>query len=414
MADRYVLLGLAPARAEWFRAVSHWCNGASVPAEFVKCVSPEQVRALLASGRAFSAAVLDAGAPGLDRDLLDAAARAGVPVLLVGSSALSSDAAATLPQGFGPDHLLDALAAVARPVGPVDAGVLDRADGTPASPWRGRVIAVCGPGGTGVSTACIALAQGLSGRVLLADLRLHAEQAMLHDARDVVPGVQELVEAHRARRPAPDEVARLAYRVEERGYDLLLGLRRSRMWPALRPRAFEAGFDALRAGWQTVVCDVDVEVEGERECGSADVEERNVMARTVFAAADLVFVVGVPGMKGLSSLVRVVNELVHFGVGAKRIVPVVNRAPRSPRARAELARALAGLVASPLAAPVFLPDRRVDELLRDGGRLPPVLTGPLASAADGVTARPVRRGASTVAVEPERIVPGSLGTWAEG
>ena len=35
-------------------------------------------------------------------------------------------------------------------------------------------------------------------RVVLADLALHADQAMLHDARDVIPGVLELVESHRS------------------------------------------------------------------------------------------------------------------------------------------------------------------------------------------------------------------------
>ena len=76
-----------------------------------------------------------------------------------------------------------------------------------------------------------------SGAVLLADFRLHAEQAMLHDARDVVPGVQELVDAFRAGRPADGEVRALTFAVPERGYQLLLGLRRARAWSTIRPRA---------------------------------------------------------------------------------------------------------------------------------------------------------------------------------
>jgi hypothetical protein len=226
----------------------------------------------------------------------------------------------------------------------------------------------------------------------------------------VVPGVQELVEAHRTRTAPPEEVQRLAYRVEERGYDLLLGLRQAGAWPALRPRAFEAAFAALRSGWHTVVCDVDAEVEGERECGSADVEDRNVMARTALAQAGLVLVIGLPGLKGTHGLVRVVNELVAFGIDPAAVVPVVNRAPRSPRAKAELAAAVAGLTRSPLAGLVFLPERRVDDLLRDGGRLPPVLTAPLAAIADAVAAPPVPRRRGRRWGEPERIVPGSLGT----
>lgn len=408
-ADRYVVLGLAPARAEWFRAVAHWCNAASLPAEFVKCVSVEQVRAHLAGRRRFSALLVDGGVVGLDRDLVNAAGRHGVAVLAVDDgrardwSALG--VAVVLPARFGPDHLLDALGAHATRVG--SAEVIDL-DDKPAAMASGRVVAVCGPGGTGASTVAIALAQSSPRPALLADLSLRAEQAMLHDARDVTPGVQELVESFRSGRT---DAAGFTFRVAERGYDLLLGLRQAKHWPALRPRAFEAAFDALRCSWATVVCDTDAEVEGEKECGSVDVEDRHVMARTALSRADVVFVVGLPGMKGTHSLVRTVNQVAAFGVGARRVVPVVNKAPRSPRVRAEIAEALSGLVGTPLAAPVFVPERRLDELLRDGARLPPVVTAPLASACaallDEVGSRRV------VAAEPELITPGSLGSWRD-
>lgn len=67
MTDRYVLLGLARARSEWFRAVGRWTNAAALPAEFVKCVSPAELRAYLTSGRPFSAALLDGGVPAVSR-----------------------------------------------------------------------------------------------------------------------------------------------------------------------------------------------------------------------------------------------------------------------------------------------------------------------------------------------------------
>ena len=76
--------------------------------------------------------------------------------------------------------------------------------------------------------------------VLLADLNLDADQAALHDARDVVPGVAELVDAHRGGQPSADEIRTLTFRVPSRSYHLLLGLRRHRDWTVLRPRAFEA------------------------------------------------------------------------------------------------------------------------------------------------------------------------------
>jgi hypothetical protein len=402
MSDRYVVVGLAPARAEWFRAVAHWCNAASLPAEFVKCVSAEQVRALVAGGRAVSALLVDGAV--LDRELIEL----GVPVLVVDDGrGRDWGAAAVLPARFGPDHLLDALGAHAARVGVV-AHVAAPLTSAPM-PRRGRVVAVCGPGGTGASTVAIALAQSLPGPTLLADFALHAEQAMLHDARDVTPGVQELVEAFRSGRATSP--ASFVFRIEERGYDLLLGLRQAKHWPALRPRSFEAAFDAVRRAWATVVCDTDADVEGEKDCGSVDVEDRNVMARACLGRVDAVVVVGLPGLKGAHSLIRVVNGLLAFGVDARRIVPVVNRAPRSLRARSELARALAGLVGTPLASPVFVPDRRLDDLLRDGGRLPPVVCAPLARACLAVleSVEPRR----TTPPQPELITPGSLGAWSD-
>lgn len=404
MTDRYVLVGLAPARAEWFRAVAHWCNAASLPAEFVKCVSAEQVRALVAGGRAVSALLVDGSVR--DRELVEL----GVPVVVVDDgSGRDWGAAAVLPARFGPDHLLDALGAHAARVGLAGARVADPPKQAPAS-RHSRAVAVCGPGGTGASTVAIALAQSLPGPTLLADFALHAEQAMLHDARDVTPGVQELVEAFRTGRATSP--SSFVFRIEERGYDLLLGLRQAKHWPALRPRSFEAVFDAVRRGWAFVVCDTDADVEGEKDCGSVDVEDRNVMARTCLGRVDAVVVVGLPGMKGAHSLVRVVNVLLGFGVGPRRIVPVVNRAPRSMRARAELSRALSGLVGAPLASPVFVPERRVDDLLRDGGRLPPVLCAPVVNAVHAVleSVEPHR----PTPPQPELITPGSLGSWSDG
>ena len=423
--ERYVLLGLAPARSGWFRVVAQWAHSGSVPAEFVKCLSVEELRARLASGRPFSAALVDAELPGLDRDLVDVAARAGCAVVAVADhrSRLDRDhlgVSAVLPQHFDRKALLDVLRAHATMISRGDAVP---GDGAPelAPAWRGRVVMVCGPGGTGSSTVSIALAQGLAadprhGRsVLLADLALYAEQAMLHDARDVVPGVEELVEAHRARRLPAEEVRGLCFHVEERGYDLLLGLRQARAWSAVRPRAFESAFESLRGAYRVVICDADAEVEGEDQGGSLDVEERHVMARTAAAQADVVFAVGLPGMKGLHSLVRVINELQGCGVAPERIVPVLNRVPKSPRARAELAAAMAALSAasrvdaSP-SSPLFLPDRRVDESLRDGALLPEALSQPLVGAYAAVAEHP----APAKAGGPALVQPGTLGTWPTG
>jgi hypothetical protein len=162
-----------------------------------------------------------------------------------------------------------------------------------------------------------------------------------------------------------------------------------------------------------VVADVDSEVEGEDEGGSVDVEERHVMARATLARADAVVVVGAPGMKGLHTLTRVLGDLLSYGVPGERLLPVVNRAPRGAHTRAQLTSALAALLpawaGSEMATPIFLPERRVDELLRDGARLPDALVAPLTGAVRAVTAR--ADDAARRPLEPELVTPGSLGTW---
>ncbi len=430
--ERFVVLGLAPPRAAWFRSVGVWATSGALPAEFLKCVSAEEVRARLASGRPFSALVADAGLPTVDRDLLAAAVAADCAVLVVDDGRATRDwhalgASRVLSPSFTRDELVTALAACARTIRRGDTPAADLLARPLLSSWRGTVAAVTGPGGTGVSTAAMALAQALGddvhalGTVLLADLRLHAELGMLHDVRDVSPGIQELVEAHRSGQPSIDAARALAWAIDERRYHLLLGLRRPRFWPALRPQAFEAAFDTLARAYRVVVCDVDPDLEGEDGGGSIDVEERNVMARTATSRADVVFAVGGPSLKGVHGLVRVITDLVAFGVPAHRIVPVFNRSPRSPRSRAALGTAVAQLAGTAtggfLASPVHLPEREIESDLHDGRRLPAVLGAPLAGALDAVLERASARvdgGTGTgrsAGSGGERVRPGSLGRW---
>jgi hypothetical protein len=423
--ERYVLLGLAHVRSAWFRDVARWATAATIPVDFVKAMSVEEVHVRLRSGRPFSALVVDAGMAGVDRDLVELARDVACPVIVVDDGRADRDwrelgATATVSADLGWRELLDALARAATPIARPDHVDPLVDDGTVVTGWRGSLIAVTGAGGSGASTVAIALAQGLAGdvhgrdMVLLGDFALHADQGMLHDAGDVVPGLMELVDAHRGGRLGVDQVRSVAFEVPDRGYHLLLGLRRHRDWTALRPRAFSAALDALRASYRFVVADIDPDVEGEAECGSLDVEERNLLARATAHDADLVLAVGTPGMKGLHGLLRVVRDLVASGVGAARILPVVNRAPRGPRARAEIAAVLADLLPGlVLASPLHLPDRRrLDDVLRDGTRLPPALADPLARSAREM----LHRSHLPAAVGPSdgaRVEPGSLGTWAD-
>jgi hypothetical protein len=239
---------------------------------------------------------------------------------------------------------------------------------------------------------------------------------MFHDAADLGPGAQELVEAHRLGRPEPDEVWQTTFDVPRRGYRLLLGLRQPEAWSALRPRAIDASIVGLRRAFQVVVADVTGDVEGEAEGGSIDVEERNHLARSAVLHSSVVVVVGAPGMKGVYSLAWLIRSLTRIGVTSSRVIPVINRSPRSPRARAELGRTLAALLASSggaaaLAGPVHLPERKLEEVMRDGGPLPAALADPLLHAVQAVA----ERQADTAPAQAGRtlVTPGTLGSWPE-
>jgi hypothetical protein len=428
--ERYVLLGLAPARAAWFAAVAQWATSATIAAEFIKCVSADEVRVRLASGRRHSALLIDAASPSFDRDVMDAARAALTPVVAVrgartpGFAVADLDIAAVLPADFGRDELLGVLTAHCQLIGRGDQLPPALAQSGP-SLWLGQLVTVCGPGGTGASTLAIALAQGLaadvrhSRRVLLADLARRADQAMLHDAQELGPGTQELVEAHRLGRPDVDEIWRLTFDVPRRGYRLLLGLRRPEAWSSLRPRAIDASIDGLRRSFQMVVADVTGDLEGEAQGGSADVEERNHLARSAVSQSSVVLAVGAPGMKGVHSLAGLVRSMTTTGVSPARVVPVINRSPRNPRARAELARALASLLAAggggrpevALAGPVHVPERKLEDVLRDGGPLPGAVVDPVVQAVRAVSER--QMDSSPAQSGPTLIAPGSLGRWAE-
>ena len=345
MTQRWVVLGLAPARSAWFGQLAHWATAGTVPVELLRCQSVEELRARLGGPRPVSAALVDATVAGLDRDLL-AGGPAACPVLVVGGRDERwghLGAAAVLDPTFDPAALLDALAAVARPLADADGVPGDPAD-IPVPPVAGRrLVAVCGTGGVGASTVAAALAQGLAdglgheilpGPIVLADLCRRADQAMLHDVRDVLVGAQELVEAHRSATPDAHHVRAHCLPVSERGYDLLLGLRRARAWTALRPRAVGAALGGLTSAYGTVVADSDGDLEGEAETGSMDVEERHGLARAAALRADVVLVVGRPGLHGVHSLARRVHDVMALGVPPGRILPVVNQAPRRAGLRA--------------------------------------------------------------------------------
>jgi hypothetical protein len=423
-SPRYSLLGLARPRAAWFTELGRWSTAGALPVDFVRCVSAAEVRARLASDRPFSALLVDSSVSGFDRDLVDVARSRGCVTLVIADGGDRDwgaiGAAAALGTPLERQALLDALEQHATSLAEV---LPHPGAASPAAPegWRGRLVVLTGPGGSGASVLAMSLAQALgddarnAGHVVLADLALHADQGMFHGSPDVVPGVSELVEAHRTGHPDAAAVRANTFDVAGRGYQLLLGLRRRRHWAALRPRAVEATVTGLLQTYRHVVADVEADVEGDRECGSIEVEERNALARTAIARADAVVVVGLPGIKGLHALLRCLADLVDYGVAPARLVPVINRAPRSPRSRAELAQAFAALASgfvdpATLPSPVPVPaQRRWEEALRDGVRLPDGPGRILLGAVDAVVARAPLGGRP--ADQPARVQPGSLGTF---
>jgi hypothetical protein len=426
--ERFVVLGVAQVRSAWFRDVARWATSAMLPIEFVKAMSVEEVRVRLGSGRGYSALLIDDSLPGADRDLVELAREAGCAVVIVDSGRAPRQwaelgASALLPTTFERDELIQVLQQVATPIA--------RTVGSPSPPpvdgvatgFRGRLVAVTGAPGAGRSTIAAALAQGLASDprhrdlVCLADLALDADQAMLHGAGDVVPGLIELVEGHRSGLPSIDDVRAMTWQVTPRGYHLLLGLRRHRDWTAVRPRAFTAALDGLRRSFRIVVGDVDADVEGEQATGSLDVEERNAIARTTTSRADLVLVVGLPGLKGLHSHLRATRALLAHGVPGERLLPVINRSPKGPRARAELTASFATLLGADgerVPSPLHLAERRhLDEVHHDGVRFPDGWLAAVVSSVQAVLDRePIDEGSGELAtLEPVR--PGSLGTWAD-
>ncbi len=434
--ERFVVIGVATARSDWFRATGQWASSAALPIEFIRCISVEECRARLQSARPHSALVIDEAIHGLDRDLIASAKDSGCAVIVVTASTspdrwrdLGADNAIA-ESDFDRTVFLDALRQVAQPVTnvtPKRAEQLRPKDSESSAAWSGEFVAVVGAGGTGTSTAAMSLAQGLGsdprqdGLVCLADLQLDADLAMLHDAQDVVPGLQEMLDLHRKAVPSRAKIQAGCFAVEDRHYDLLLGLRQHRDWTLLRRRTTEATLASLTRAYRYVVADVSCDLEGVDETGSHDIEDRNLLSRSAIAQASCVVVVGDSTMHGTFAMHRVIRRLLAFGVPADRVLPVLNNAPRRVAKRTEL---IAGFIAlvnpEPNGADETIPlvpsplllrrHRALEELARAAAPMPSSLVKPL------TTAVIARLGAAAPNVrptsEPEPVKVGSLGSLA--
>ncbi len=270
----------------------------------------------------------------------------------------------------------------------------------------------------------MALAQGLADHsdhsVVLVDGARRGDVAMYHHIGDVIPGLPELVEAHRSDRLDPEAVRRLTFDVPGRGYSVLLGRRRVAEWVTLRRRSVDASIEALTRSFDTVVVDLDADLDGQADTGSPDVDDRHAVTLVSLELADAVLVVGRPDLHGLhAARRRSSTRWSTAGVPDHRIVPVFMAAPRSPAARAAATAALVRLVdsapdasgtddgPSTLHPPLHLRRiRGLDDLHDRVARLPLALSQPLERAVTRILLRAGGRPLHGRA--DQRVLPGEL------
>jgi len=339
--------------------------------------------------------LVDAALPGLDREFIAVVGSIGAITVIVADASTSRDwesmgCSAVLRSDFTPSELVETLTrhavAVDRSTRRATRSDVAPSQITPLAP----LIGVAGSGGTGASTVAIALAQELgrdssAPNVALADGARVADMSMYHDVGDVLPGLPELVEAHRVDQLDPREIRRLLFPIQNRSYHLLLGQRRSRDAAAMRPHSILAAIEGLRRSFDLVVLDHDPDLDGEAETGSIDVEERHTLSRSTATRADLIVLVGQPGAKGVHDLIRLIDRYSDLGVARERLIPVINHASKNPANRIATARAVAELSSSvgnedsSLVAPLFLRSiKRMEELHRSAAAFPENFGRPLA------------------------------------
>lgn len=409
----YTILGLGRPRSLWFTSLTSWANSGALPASVTKCVSVGEVRQRLNSLQTFSVLLIEDSLLLSDVGLIEAAKVADVPVIVIGATSQDERVAAHLPFDFSPSLLLNTLASNARvlsaDVENVSAIVEEFAS------WRGKLITVCGPGGTGASTTAMAIAQGLGARnldggsVLLADLTRNTELAMLHDLTVSRTCIEDVIELHRVRKPDSDEIRSKAIGLADRGYYLLPGVLKQSSWASMSMMAIDNTLAGLQRSFLHVVADVTADFEGEEVAGSIDIEERNALARMAATDSDLVVAVGHASTKGVHSLSRTIRELLALGVDAERIMPVVTLAPKSPLMKSEINRALAVLADSDELAGAVFANVDPDPSVRDGIALPKKHAASMAASVEAFLTR-LRDSRRS---EPEPIALGSIGDWEE-
>jgi MinD-like ATPase involved in chromosome partitioning or flagellar assembly len=386
-----VVAGLPHPRAAWPAELSRWATSGTASVEFITCLTANEVRALIASGRHVDAVLLDGASAQVDADLVAVVESSGCTPVGIQAESTPIDweglgVRALLAGTFTWPELSDLLAANCAPPRP---GEGSRVQIEGAAPPGGFLVGVCGAGGTGASTIAMALAQAAAGRdgpaTLLADGARRADQALYNDTGDVVPGLPELLDRVRAGNADPDEIDDSVFRTT-RGYDLLLGQRSAGDWVLLDRSSVAGVLEATLRRWQLVVVDHDGDLEDAEWTRSESIGARNAVSLELAHTADLWVVVAGPGTKGVASAARSVDEAVRAGVDQERIQVVFNRISRTPATRSSHAAALAAATAARtglLLPPAFVGEvRHLEAAHRDAMPLPRRLVEPVGAAFD--------------------------------
>lgn len=426
MTPRHVVLAVSRSRSSWINEVGRWAASGAMAIDLTRCISLDEVRARLTSMQTVSAIILDERCVGIDRDLLADARDIGCATIVVTSPNTQRDwealgATGVIVEPIDRDALMSALRALAPAVERTETITELRRPESPSRAGAGRVVAVTGGGGTGTSTVAISVAQALAtaadeSSVALVDASLHSSLALLLRSPDIVPGLQEFVEAHRLSAPDDGELRAMLRHCPQHGFDLLSGLRRHRDWTTMRPRAIGAAFDSLRRCYSQVIVDIEPDLEGELDTGSFDIADRNALSRRVSTTADLVIVTGRPDLVGLDRLVRAITDLLDHGIDGARIQPLVPHTGRQNLRARSVRSSLDALLDEirpgadvPSVEAIDMP-AALDAIQLDGSLFPATFLDPLRTiVTERLELLPAIGSDAATDEPPRRVQPGTLG-----
>lgn len=272
--------------------------------------------------------------PWLDRDLVGTLQDQGVVIVAVESAsavrALDTIGIAHRTADAGAEEL---AALVHRVGGTRDEPVAGSDDG-PRQPGGGRLVAVWGGAGApGRSTVAVHLAveaahRGTNALLIDGDAWSATVAQLL--------GLAESPSVAQAARAAGDGWRQSLATCLQDGPDgcrVLSGLARAELWPELRERAWTAVLDAAREQHELVVVDLAAAIEEDEELAFDRVPyRRNLMTRVVLGVADEVVLVVAGDPIGIRRGIVAHRTLVESAAAKPdRVVPVLNRAPRTAR-----------------------------------------------------------------------------------